>query len=81
MGWTVGDLETDREKIFFLFLTTSRPARGSTQPPIQWISRAHSCGWRGRGVRWPLTSSYYSRGWEWVAALHVLSLYMPSWYA
>jgi hypothetical protein len=33
---------------FFLFATMSRPALGSTQPPIQLVPRAFTLG-----VKWP----------------------------
>jgi len=38
MGWTT-EVQLLAEAImgFFLFTTTSRPAIGPTQPPIQWI--------------------------------------------
>jgi hypothetical protein len=35
----------------FLFTTTSRPALGPTQPPIQGVTRAVSLGFSGRGVK------------------------------
>jgi hypothetical protein len=35
----------------FLFSSSSRPALGSTQPPIQWVPGALSRGWNGRGVK------------------------------
>jgi hypothetical protein len=38
----------DRAKMSFLYSTASRPARGTTQCPIQWILRALSLG-----VKWP----------------------------
>jgi len=37
------DLVSDRERIFF-FITTSRPALGSTHPPIQWVLAALCLG-------------------------------------
>jgi hypothetical protein len=41
-----------------LFFKSSRPALGPTQPPIQWVPRAHSPGVKEAGVwSWPLTSS------------------------
>jgi hypothetical protein len=35
----------------FLFTTASRPALGSTQPPIQWVPGALSLGCRGPGAK------------------------------
>jgi len=37
MGWLGAD-------IFFLFATVSRPALGTTPPPIQWVPGAPSLG-------------------------------------
>jgi hypothetical protein len=37
-------LITDRAKFFFLFYTASRPALGTTLPPIQWVSGLLSLG-------------------------------------
>jgi hypothetical protein len=40
---------------FFQFITTSRPALGSTQPPIQWVPGALS-----PGVKWPKNKDDFS---------------------
>jgi hypothetical protein len=43
MGWTTGDSELIPYKVMiFLLSTSSRPAVGPTQPPIQWVSGALS---------------------------------------
>jgi hypothetical protein len=38
-----------------LFFTSSRPALGSTQPPIQWVPGALS-----QGIKWPRREADYS---------------------
>jgi len=50
MGWTIGFLGFDSQQGLgvLLFTAASRPALGSTQPPIQWIQGALSL-W----VKWP----------------------------
>jgi hypothetical protein len=50
MGWTTGGRSLSPGKVkIFLFFMSSRPALGSTQPPIQWVPEALSLGvkWRG----------------------------------
>jgi hypothetical protein len=39
----------------FLITTTSRPALGPTQPPIQWVPEAHFLG-----VKWPGSEADHS---------------------
>jgi hypothetical protein len=45
-GWMIGVLGFDSRRGLgiFLFTTASRPALGSTQPPIQWVRGAFSLG-------------------------------------
>jgi hypothetical protein len=46
MGWTIGVLEFDfwQGLGIFLFITVSRMALGSTQPPVQGVLGALSLG-------------------------------------
>jgi hypothetical protein len=46
LGYGLYDLrfESRQGLGIFLFTTASRPALGLTQPPIQWIPGALSCG-------------------------------------
>jgi hypothetical protein len=43
-GWTIGALGFDSRRglEIFLFITESRTALGTTQPPIQWVKQAFS---------------------------------------
>jgi len=48
-GWMTGVRLPAGALNFFHFITASRPALGSTQPPIQWVPAAFSVGiWRQR---------------------------------
>jgi hypothetical protein len=58
----------------FLFPTSSRPALGSTQPPSQWVPRAHSLGvkWLGyEADHSPPTSAEVKQMW-------IYSIYMST---
>jgi hypothetical protein len=53
----------------FLFSTSSRPALGLTQPPIQWVPGALSPGVKQPGCEAdhsPPTSETYRRGLDWM---------------
>jgi hypothetical protein len=47
---TAEELKLDSRQVqeFFLFSTLSRPAKGPTQPPVKWVTEAHSM--RGKAV-------------------------------
>jgi hypothetical protein len=59
-GWKTGRSKFDprREQSIFPVASVSRPALGSTQPPVQWVSGVLSPGLKsGRGVTHSLLSS------------------------
>jgi hypothetical protein len=47
-GLDDGEFDSRRRLRIFLFTTSSRPALGPTQPPIQWVP-----GTLSLGVKWP----------------------------
>jgi hypothetical protein len=60
----------------FLFSTSSIPAPGSTQPPIQWVPGAHSTGVKQLGHEAdhsPLTSAKVKETWIDTATPHTSS--------
>jgi hypothetical protein len=57
-GWLRRQISSPSRVKNLLFSTSSRPALGSTQPPIHWLPAALSPGGKAAGAwSWPLTSS------------------------
>jgi hypothetical protein len=59
-GWQRGRSSSPGRVKNFLFFTSSRPALGSTQPPIQWVRGTPSPGEKRQGREadhWPPTSA------------------------
>jgi hypothetical protein len=61
----------------FHFSTSSRPALGSTKPPIQWVRGALSPGLSGRDVKLTTHLQLVERSWK-RGSTHPLP-YTPSW--
>jgi hypothetical protein len=55
MGWTFRDSNPDGAR-YFLFSTLSRPALGSTEPPVKCVLALFSCGKVPGVLRRPTTT-------------------------
>jgi hypothetical protein len=79
-GWTIGVLGFDsrRRLGIFLFITASRTAVGSTQPPIQWVTGALSLGVKRPGREADHSPPPSAEVKEWVE-LYLLSPNTPPW--
>jgi hypothetical protein len=69
-GWMIGGSSPGRGWEFFLFTTVSRPALGSTQPPIQWVLGALSLGVKLPGRETdhsPPSSAQIKNGWSYTS--------------
>jgi hypothetical protein len=63
----IGWFESRQGLGIFLFITASRPALGTTQPPIQWVTGAISLGLKRSGHQAdhsPPSSAVFNYGWN-----------------